>query len=145
MPEVVICDTSCLIALDNIDELHLLKELYRKIYTTAEVASEFGTKLPDWFEIKSPADHHQQKLLEFQIDKGEASAIVLALELSAKLIILDDYKARLIAKKLGVTITGTLGIIIKAKKAGSSLPLNPFWKNYKRQTSGSRTNLSLRL
>ncbi|MEQ9298178.1 MAG: DUF3368 domain-containing protein [Cyclobacteriaceae bacterium] len=53
--------------------------------------------------------------MEFQVDKGEASAITLALELPADLIILDDYKARVAAVGLGLEITGTLGIIIKSK------------------------------
>ncbi|MEX2411985.1 MAG: DUF3368 domain-containing protein [Candidatus Paceibacterota bacterium] len=116
MPEVVVCDTSCFIALDNINELHLLNKLYKQLYTTPEVLNEFGKNLPGWIEIKSPMDQKKQHILEFQIDKGEASAIILALETSADLIILDDYKARLTAEKLELNITGTLGIIIKAKK-----------------------------
>lgn len=50
-----------------------------------------------------------------QIDKGESSAIALALESPACTLILDDYKARKIAQNLGLNYTGTIGIIIKAK------------------------------
>jgi predicted nucleic acid-binding protein len=53
-----------------------------------------------------------------QIDKGESSAIALALEFSDSLLILDDFKARRIATQLGLSITGTLGVIIKAKLEG---------------------------
>lgn len=67
----------------------------------------------------------KQQLLEFQIDRGEASAIALELEIGADLIILDDYKARLAAEKLGLQITGTLGAIIKAKKSGFISSIRP--------------------
>lgn len=118
MPKVVVSDTSCFITLANIGELELLQKLYQTVCTTQVVAEEFGEELPSWVEIISPADRQKQQMLEFQIDKGEASAIALALEISAELIILDDYKARLTAEKLGLDITGTLGIIIRAKKNG---------------------------
>ncbi len=118
MPKIVVSDTSCFIVLTNIGELDLLKKLYHSILTTKDVVEEFGGELPDWIEIKSPIDTEKQQLLEFHIDKGEASAIVLALEVTADLIILDDLKARQSAVKLGLKITGTLGIIIKAKQDG---------------------------
>lgn len=57
-------------------------------------------------------------LLELQIDKGESSAIALALENPGSLLIMDDYKARKIAEQLNIKFTGTLGVIIKAKKEG---------------------------
>jgi hypothetical protein len=53
-----------------------------------------------------------------QIDKGEASAIAVALESPGCTLILDDYKARKIAEKLVIDITGTIGVIIKAKLTG---------------------------
>ncbi|MEM6766714.1 MAG: DUF3368 domain-containing protein [Bacteroidota bacterium] len=117
MPEagVIISDTSCLIVLRNIDELTLLQKVYSSIITTKEVADEFGDEFPDWILIKSPKDQQKQQLLSFQVDKGEASAIALAMELPTEAIILDDYKARQLAVKLGLPVTGTLGVLIKAK------------------------------
>ncbi len=53
-----------------------------------------------------------------QVDKGEASAIALALETPGSTIILDDYKARKIAAQLGISFTGTIGVIIIAKLTG---------------------------
>jgi predicted nucleic acid-binding protein len=50
--------------------------------------------------------------------QGEASAIALALELDDCTIILDDHKARRLADRLGLNVTGTLGVIIKAKRMG---------------------------
>lgn len=65
--------------------------------------------------IKSTDDIQRKKILEIQIDKGEASAIALALEIKNSALILDDYKARKIAEQLGIEITGTIGVIVKAK------------------------------
>jgi len=118
MHKIIISDTSCFIILTNIGELALLQKLYSKITTTIEIATEFGEPLPDWVEILSVKSKDTQRLLELQIDKGESSAIALALEISDSLLILDDIKARKVATQLGLSITGTLGIIIKAKLEG---------------------------
>jgi predicted nucleic acid-binding protein len=118
MHKIIISDTSCFIILKNIGEFHLLQKLYSKITTTIEIATEFGEPLPEWIEILSVKSKDTQRLLEMQIDKGESSAIALALEISDSLLILDDIKARKVATQLGLSITGTLGIIIKAKLEG---------------------------
>ena len=118
MHKIIISDTSCFIILTNIGELHLLQKLYSKITTTIEIVTEFGEPLPEWVEILSVKSKDTQRLLEMQIDKGESSAIALALEISDSLLILDDIKARKVATQLGLSITGTLGIIIKAKLEG---------------------------
>lgn len=71
-----------------------------------------------------------------QIDKGESSAIALALETPGSTVILDDYKARKIADQLGINFTGTIGVIIKAKLKGIIPSINLYWKKSKKQTSG---------
>lgn len=52
------------------------------------------------------------------LHKGEIEAIVLAKEINANLVIIDDFLARKYAQYLGLTITGTLGVIVKAKQKG---------------------------
>ena len=131
MHKTIISDTSCFIVLTNIDELELLHKTYGQITTTVEVATEFGNILPEWVEIMSPNDKLRQQILELQIDKGEASAIALALEMTDRTIILDDYKARQIAEKLGLDVTGTLGVIIKAKKKGIINSVKPYLQKLK--------------
>ncbi|RYY35296.1 MAG: DUF3368 domain-containing protein [Sphingobacteriaceae bacterium] len=118
MPKVIICDTSCFIILNNIGELEILRSLYGTIVTTSIIASEYGDSLPDWIIIEDVKDASKQKLLELQIDKGEASAIALALEKPGSTIILDDNKARKVARQLNLVITGTIGILVKAKLQG---------------------------
>lgn len=105
MPKTIISDTSCFIILSNISELELLHKIYGEIITTIDIAAEFGETLPGWVEIKKVKDVSKQQLLELQIDKGEASAIALALETPNSTIILDDFKARKIASRLGLVYT----------------------------------------
>jgi predicted nucleic acid-binding protein len=115
MPKTIISDTSCFILLSKIGELDLLQKLYREIYTTSVIAEEFGEELPNWVKIQDSTDKFRLQILEIQIDKGESSAIALALEIPESTLILDDIKARKIAQSLGLNFTGTIGIIIKAK------------------------------
>lgn len=138
MPKLVISDTSCLIILSNINELELLKKLYGEIITTSEVKSEFGGQLPSWIVIKSPMDNSILKHIAEQLDMGEASAITLALETPDCIIILDDLKARKVAESYNLKITGTLGILIHAKKKGIISTIKPYIEKIKK--SGFRLN-----
>lgn len=131
MPKIIISDTSCLIILSKIGELDLLKKVYGNIVTTDDIASEFGEDLPDWIEIQKVNDLHKQRILEIQIDKGESSAIALALEARDCIIILDDFKARKIAAQLGIKITGTIGVIVKAKLNGFIPSVKPYLSKIK--------------
>lgn len=81
MDKIIISDTSCLIALTNIDKLHILQDLYHEIIITKEVYNEFGEKLPDWIIICEVKNQQKIKELESRLDKGEASSIALALEI----------------------------------------------------------------
>jgi len=116
MPKIVISDTSTLILFQKIDEFDLLKKVYGNLITTPEVVEEYGDELPNWIEIKDVGDQKYQEFLETQVDYGEASAIALASEFEDVLLLLDDLKARKLARRLNFKITGTLGIIQKAKE-----------------------------
>ncbi|MFT4202854.1 MAG: DUF3368 domain-containing protein [Chitinophagaceae bacterium] len=59
------------------------------------------------------------------LDRGEAEAIVLATEKEADLIILDENLGRFHAKHTGLKVTGTIGILLKAKKLGYISELKP--------------------
>lgn len=125
MPKVVIADSSCLIILSKIGELHLLHLLYEFIYITPEIEREFGESLPEWIIVEDVKDKQFQKYLENQVDIGEASAMALAKETTDSLLILDDLKGRKIAQNLNLVFTGTLGIISKAKEAGHCDVIKP--------------------
>lgn len=131
MPKTIISDTSCFIILSNIGELELLHKVYGEIITTIDIATEFGETLPSWVEIKKVIDVSKQQILELQIDRGEASAIALALETPESIVILDDFKARKIALRLGINYTGTIGVIIKAKLKGIIPSIKPILEKIK--------------
>lgn len=118
MPKIVISDTSTLILFHKIEHLDLLREVYKELVTTPEIAEEYGDKLPNWIQIQTVCDKKYQEFLETQVDLGEASAIALAMELEDTLLLLDDLKARKLARQLNLKITGTLGVINKAKQMG---------------------------
>ena len=125
MHKTIISDTSCLIVLSKIGEMDLLKKVYGSIFTTQDIASEFGDSLPEWIDVLEVKDPFKQQLLELQIDKGESSAIALALEIPGSTVILDDFKARKIAIKLGIQVTGTLGVVIRARQKGIISSIKP--------------------
>ena len=125
MRKIIISDTSCLILLNKVGQLDILHKLFGIITTTNEVAEEFGQSLPPWFEIKQPNDRNYQLLIEASVDKGEASAIALAIESENALLIIDDLKGRKLAYKLGLTIIGTIGVIVDAKLAGIIISVKP--------------------
>jgi len=127
-------DTSCFIILTNIGKLDLLHKVYGKVTTTLDIINEYGELLPEWVEVKDTKDKYRQQLLEMQIDKGESSAITLALETPESTLILDDYRARKIAEQLSLSYTGTIGVLVKAKLMGVILTIKPLLEKI-RQTN----------
>lgn len=118
MNKIIISDTSCLIALSNIGQLSILKDLFKEIIITEEVKDEFGDELPIWIKTQTAKDIGRKKDLEAILDKGEASSIALSLEIENSLLIIDESKGRKIANSLNLQIIGTIGVLILANKKG---------------------------
>ncbi len=114
---IVIADASCLIILTKIDSLELLQKLYLDIRTTPDVADEYRETLPDWIIIDQP-EPDPKIFLDSKLGPGERSAILLALQRTPSLIILDDYRARIAAIQNGLDVIGTLGVLLEAKRVG---------------------------
>lgn len=131
MPKIIISDASCLILLDKIGELEILNKLFGIIITTSEVAKEFGQPLPSQFEIRDPKDKNYQSIIQTSLDKGEASAIALAIELDDCLLIIDDLKGRKFAHQLGLIIIGTIGVVVDAKLSGIIPSVKPIIRKIK--------------
>lgn len=125
MQKTIIADSSCLILLDKIEELELLKYLFGKVIITSIIAEEFGVALPDWILIKDAVNKNYQNILELSVDKGEASAIALAVEQTDCLLILDDQKARKLAAELKLKYTGTIALLVEAKLKGYIKSVHP--------------------
>ena len=124
--DVAISDTSCFILLDKIEALTLLKDCFRTVYTTTIVSEEFGIQLPEWVQVREVVDKNFLINTSKLVDKGEASVIALAEELPDCILILDDDKARKLAKALDLKFTGTLGILVRAKALGIISAIKPF-------------------
>ena len=117
MQEKTIVDTSCLIILEKIQQLDLLRKLYGRVTITSVIEEEFNSTLPDWMDVVV-VNVKKQTPLPISVDPGEASAILLALNSDKPLLILDDFKARGLAKSLDIPVTGTFGVLLRAKELG---------------------------
>jgi predicted nucleic acid-binding protein len=123
--KTVISDTSCLIALTNTGNLDILHQVCQTVLVTPEIAAEYGENLPGWIRVVPVRDSEKTRLIQKSLDPGESSAIALALETEEPLLILDDAQARSFALELGLSITGTLGILIAAYRQGLIADLEP--------------------
>ncbi len=133
MPRVV-SNTTPLISLLKLDQLDLLKQLYSEIYIPTAVfdeieagkAKKFYKNLLEikWINIIEIKDKRALKYF-LELDKGEAEAIILASELNADIIILDEKIGRLHAKHADLKVTGTIGILLKSKSKGLIHEIKP--------------------
>jgi len=125
----VVCNSSPLIHLAKIKMLEILENFFGEILVPEAVYSECvreGGEREDakeiekarWIRVVNIQDEELKRALNVILDEGESESIVLALEQSADLILFDDYEAREFARTYGLNITGTLGILMKAKREG---------------------------
>ena len=118
-----VLDCACLIGLERIGRLDLLPALLEPIAAPPAVIQEFGSR-PDWITEVTPSDRGMVAALRLIVDLGEAEAITLAYEKGVRLVI-DDSKGRLVAQRLGLAVTGTVGLIVKAKAQGLVAAVSP--------------------
>jgi len=134
MPKVI-SNTTPLISLLKLSKLDILKSLYSEISIPNAVFQEIEagknkkyykdlSKL-NWINIVEIQDRQAVKYF-LDLDSGEAEAIVLATEINANLIIMDEKLGRFHAKHAGLKVTGTIGVLVKAKKQGLIKELRPF-------------------
>lgn len=118
MPDIIIADASIIIALEKIDILPLLCKIYSEIIIPEAVLKEIENLSLPCFSIRAVQGTFVEFLIEnFNIGRGEAEVIALAYQTGLRALI-DDLKARKIAENLGIRISGTIGILIKAEKLG---------------------------
>lgn len=123
MKEAVVSDSTCLIGLERIGELNILPALFDPIVIPPEVEREFGTTFP-WLQTENLKNNLLVAALHLVVDAGEAEAIALASEKSC-LLISDDKQARAAAKRLGVAVIGTVGVLARAKQSGVITAVKP--------------------
>lgn len=138
----VVSNTTPILSLLKINSLHLLKELYQTIWIPLAVYREIESgKHKDYYQDLAKLDWIQIREISTtnaittfpDLDEGEAEAILLAKEIPADLLILDEKKGRFHAKQAHLSITGTLGVLIKAKSKGYIRVLSPVLSQLKTQ------------
>ena len=129
----VISNTTPLIGLSEIGCLNLLKKLYGEILIPTAVLSEIKSepskslvKNSDFIRVLSISDTNADKIFSSKLHAGEKEVILLAEKLKADLLLMDDNAAKKTAKFMGMKVTGTLGILLKAKQNGYISEIKPF-------------------
>ncbi|MBD1926540.1 DUF3368 domain-containing protein [Trichocoleus sp. FACHB-90] len=135
---IVISDTSAITNLAAIQHLHLLPQLYNQVTIPEAVYRELADIDPPvpgtlevqaapWLEVRKIVNRNAVERLqrEVRLDPGESEAIALALELSADLLLIDERRGRAEADRLGLKITGLLGILVEAKHQNLIVAVKP--------------------
>ena len=123
-------DSSVLIALSTIGQLSLLKNRFGEGVLIPEAVwrevVEAGSGRPgaeevrmaEWIQRGVVGDRDYVRFLCTELDTGEAEAIVLARQEQADVVLLDEKEARRAARRLGICVLGTVGLLIWAKRQG---------------------------
>ena len=126
---IIVSNTTPLSQLARINQLSLLQEVFTKIIIPAEVYAELtqgnhpntaAFLVADWLEVRNVSDPDKIKMLQADtnLDLGECAAIILASELEAQQILIDEKAARKIAISRNLSVVGTVGILLIAKQRG---------------------------
>ena len=128
-----VVDSTVLIALARAKLLELLKELFTEVVAPPAVwaeATEEGKEgsreilASEFIRVVEVRDRSLIPLLA-RLDEGEAEAILLARELKADVVVLDDRDSRAAAKLLGLRVVGTAGLLVLAKRRGLIKEVRP--------------------
>jgi hypothetical protein len=116
----VVSDSGPLIALERIEQLQLLPELFTRILIPPAVEKEVASRwiLPGWVVVRPLGRPPRLGRLALSLGAGEREAIGLSLEIAAAHLLVDDKAARRLAKSLRLPIIGTLGLLLAAKRRG---------------------------
>jgi hypothetical protein len=138
----VISNAGPLIALARIEQLDVLPALYGEIVVPPAVREEVlgaerkggsTLKAADWLRVEPVSDRTAVALLRERLDAGESETIVLALELEADVVLMDEARGRRIAASRGISLTGTLGTLILAKRRNFIERVKPLLADLKEQ------------
>ena len=124
--QLVIADTGPINYLILIGHIDILPALFHKVILPSAVRDELVdaplsvrdwiATPPTWVEVRQT--HHAHDLAREKLDAGEEEAIALAIELHADLLLMDDRDGVRAARRKGIEVTGTLGLLGIAAKAG---------------------------
>jgi predicted nucleic acid-binding protein len=119
----VVVNSTPIIALAEIGLLRVLKDVYGEVVIPNAVRDEVTAKDPrlldgsDWIRVAT-ISNIATEMFSSALHKGEVEVMLLAKEIATDLVIMDDKLARRYAKHLGLTVTGTAGVLLRAKSIG---------------------------
>ena len=129
---VVVADTSPLIYLSRVGALGVLHVLFGEVVVPRAVWTEVveqrtaapgldAIKRAEWLRVVD----REGPALDLGLDPGETEAILLAESLDADLLLIDEHLGRRVAESRGLTVRGTLGVLVQARRAGALPALRP--------------------
>jgi predicted nucleic acid-binding protein len=134
---IIVSNTSPLIGLASIRQFDLLRRMFQHIVIPQAVYRESVTEGHEmggakravmeavWIETRTVTDRAAVTTLLERLDEGEAETIVLASEMHADWVVMDERKGRKIVTEWGLNKIGTLGILLKAKQLGLLSSIRP--------------------
>jgi len=134
---IVVSNATPLIGLASIRQLGLLKMLFGEIIIPRAVYDETVTSgrvgggakrevsKAGWIKVVEVHDRLAVELLLDEMDLGEAETIVLAHEMGADWVLMDEKKGRRKLSQLGLNKIGTIGILLKSRQQGLLSLLRP--------------------
>jgi len=133
---IVVANAGPLIALAQIEHLHLLPQLFGNIKIPVAIENEvvsFKVDRPgakavneaEWIQVISVQNQAVVQLLRERLDMGESEAVALAIELKADLLLIDEARGRRVAETQGLNKAGTIGALIMAKRLGFIQSVRP--------------------
>ena len=150
----VVTNSTPLIELSKINRLDLIRDVYGKILIPEEVYVEVvidgigqpgaaEVKAAEWIYRQTITDTDQVRILQSQqsLHLGECATIILAQELDAEQVILDDYAARREATARRLPVIGTVGVLLIAKTQGVIPTVRPILDNLRAQGTRISQNL----
>lgn len=141
---LVISDSSPIMNLAIIGQLHLIQELFGEIIIPQQVWAELivegkgkpGTneiEKAKWIKVAKVKNNSLVKMLTKDLDVGESATIALAIERKANLLLLDETDARNLAEFYNLTKTGVIGILMRAKKRNLIKEIKPMLEKLRTQ------------
>lgn len=133
-PRAVVINTGPLLALiAALGDLRLLQAMYRRVLVPLEVCEEIGAGGASNFGVaefgeatwlaRNSAPVEISAFLKHTLDRGEAAVIQLALFEGVDTVCIDEAVGRRIARLNGLAVTGSIGILLRAKREGHPLSI----------------------
>jgi predicted nucleic acid-binding protein len=133
---IIVSDTSPINNLTEINQLHLLHQLYGTVLIPEAVFQELtdpsfpvagATEVQTfgWIQTLTVSDRTLVEAMSNELDIGEAEAIALAVEIQADQVLIDERRGRLVATRLNLRCIGILGILVEAKSQGLIAEVKP--------------------